>query len=77
MQRIYPASAVKSTVGTAVQCWTETATPVRDPTKICLPLDPYDWTGKPLDCAKLSTNPNQAGDIHECLTGIQSENLWR
>jgi probable HAF family extracellular repeat protein len=46
-----------------------------DPSHVCLPLDPYGWTGEPTDCSQ--SDPSKwSGDIYECLTGISSVNLW-
>jgi hypothetical protein len=80
VQRKYPADQVKPTVTDATThylwCWPDTGVSAQDPSKICLPLDPYGWETKVTDCS----NPDPklwVGDIYECLSGIQSENLWR
>jgi hypothetical protein len=76
VQRIYPATQVKLTVGAYIQCWNEIDYLTQDPNSICLPQDPYGFTGATTNCG----NPDPkfwAGDIGECLSGIASENLWR
>jgi hypothetical protein len=42
----------------------------------CVPVDPYGWTGAPTQC-DARTGLAMTGDPYYCLTGVQSQRLWR
>lgn len=42
----------------------------------CVPVDPYGWTGPPTQC-DVETGLASSGDPYYCLTGVQSQRLWR
>ncbi|MGQ0445312.1 MAG: hypothetical protein ACT4O2_09360 [Beijerinckiaceae bacterium] len=72
VQQIFP----KSLVAVAAQaprlnCFNE-ITYNRDPSLICLPMDPYGWAGPTTNC---NASP-PGGDKYACLTGVTSTRLW-
>jgi murein DD-endopeptidase MepM/ murein hydrolase activator NlpD len=42
----------------------------------CVPVDPYGWTGTATQC-DAGTGLAISGDPYFCLTGVQSQRLWR
>jgi hypothetical protein len=76
VQTIVPASAVSTQAGAQqyAACVDPNITAIVGKTGYdCLPVDPYGWTGTPVQC----TNQATSGDPYWCLTGIQNVPLWK
>lgn len=74
VQRIFSAEGINADVrgNQFLWCYDEETNTLRDNSRICLPVDPYGWSGNSPKCS----NKKIWGSFYACQTGIINKNLW-